>query len=198
MAKEIDQYTPLDPETLSTPFEVQTKWHVFTGAARCGKTTLIDLMAAKGYKTIVETARFYLENEIAKGRLVEEIFKDTNTEPCILEMQLEYERGLGAQETVFLDRALPDSLPFYRFHDLDTSEVLAECYRYRYASIFLLDQLPLKLDGVRLEDETYTQVLDDWLYRDYTALGYQVVRVPVLPPEERVEFVLDKISESAR
>ena len=34
--------TELDPDLLSTPFDVQTNWHVITGAACCGKTTLID------------------------------------------------------------------------------------------------------------------------------------------------------------
>ena len=33
--------TELDPALLSTPFEVQTNWHVITGAASCGKTTFM-------------------------------------------------------------------------------------------------------------------------------------------------------------
>ena len=37
----------LDPDLLSTPFGVQTNWHVITGAAGSGKTTLIDLLADK-------------------------------------------------------------------------------------------------------------------------------------------------------
>jgi predicted ATPase len=31
--------------------------------------------------------------------------------------------------------------------------------------------------------------------RDYSALGYNIVRVPVLPPEERLAFVLERLSE---
>ena len=37
--------TELDPDILSTPFGVQTNWHVITGAPCSGKTTLIDQLA---------------------------------------------------------------------------------------------------------------------------------------------------------
>ena len=35
----------LDSHILSTPFGIQTNWHVITGAACTGKTTLIDGLA---------------------------------------------------------------------------------------------------------------------------------------------------------
>ena len=35
--------------------------------------------------------------------------------------------------------------------------------------------------------------LNEWLERDYSALGYLVVKVSVLPPEERLAFILDGI-----
>jgi ABC-type taurine transport system ATPase subunit len=55
--------TELDPDLLSAPFGVQTNWHVITGAASCGKTTLIDLLADQGFQTVPETARLYIERE---------------------------------------------------------------------------------------------------------------------------------------
>jgi predicted ATPase len=65
----------------------------------------------------------------------------------------------------------------------------------RYASVFILDQLPLELDGARIEDDDFTVLLDEALVRDYSALGYHVVSVPVLSPQERLEFVLERLSE---
>ena len=32
----------LDPALLSTPFKIQTNWHVITGAPSSGKTTMIN------------------------------------------------------------------------------------------------------------------------------------------------------------
>ena len=72
---------------------------------------------------------------------------------------------------------------------------MAECLRYRYASVAILAPLPFELDGTRLGDAVYRGPLDAWLNRDYRALGYEVLRVPALPPEERLAFLLDRLSE---
>jgi len=44
--------TKLDPDLLSTPFRVQTNWHVITGSACSGKTTLIDQLANRGSRRL--------------------------------------------------------------------------------------------------------------------------------------------------
>ncbi len=44
--------TQLDPDLLSTPFGVQTNWHVITGAACSGKITLINLLTDKGFRRL--------------------------------------------------------------------------------------------------------------------------------------------------
>jgi predicted ATPase len=137
-----------------------------------------------------------MEREKAKGRTIEEIFENGAAfERVLMDVQQEVEHGLCATDVVFLDRALPDCLTFYKIFGLDPNEILADCLHHRYASVFVLDLLPLQLDGARIEDDTFTVALDEWLFRDYSALGYRVVRVPVLPPEERLEFVLESLSE---
>ena len=69
--------TDLDPDLLSTPFRVQTNWHVITGAPCSGKSTLIDQLAARGFQTAPEAARQYFEQEMAAtGRSIDEIRKE--------------------------------------------------------------------------------------------------------------------------
>ncbi len=188
--------TELDPDLLSTPFGVQTNWHVITGAPSCGKTTLINLLADKGFQTVPEGARQYLEREIARGRTIDEIRANAAAlQRGIKDMQLGIERGLRAIDFAFLDGAVPGSLAWYRVFGLNPNEILLECFHHRYASVFILDRLPLQLNGLRFEDDAYTGFLDEWHTRDYSALGYSVVRVPVLPPEERLAFVLERLSE---
>lgn len=188
--------TGLDPELLATPIKVQTNWHVMTGAACCGKTTLIDLLADQGFHTVPETARQLMEREMASGRTIEEIFEGGAAfERRVMDVQQAVEHRLQETEVIFLDRALPDCLTFFRTFGLNPNEILAECLHHRYASVFILDLLPFQLDGARIEDDTYTVVLDEWLERDYGALGYDVVRVPVLSPQRRLEFVLERLSE---
>jgi predicted ATPase len=77
---------------LSTPFEVQTNWHVITGAACSGKTTLINMLADKGYQTVPEIARQFIEREVTRGRTLDEIFENGATlELGISEMQMKAE-----------------------------------------------------------------------------------------------------------
>jgi predicted ATPase len=186
--------TELDPELLATPFRVQTNWHVITGAACCGKTTLIDLLADQGFKTVAEVPRQYIERELAKGRPLEDLFGSESDELAITEWQMKVEHELIATHVAFLDRALPDFLWFWRVFGMNPNELLADCFHHRYASVFILDRLPLELDGARIEDKNYTVLLDEALVRIYSALGYQVQRVPVLSPQGRLEFVLETLS----
>ena len=186
----------LDPGILSTPFRVQTNWHVIAGALSCGKTTLIDQLAAQGFRTVPEGARLYLETERARGRTTAEIRSNLAAlQHGIVDMQLRIEGELRATDVAFLDRAVPDCLAHWRVFGLNPNEILTECFRHRYASVFLLDPLPIQRDGFRPEDEAVAAFTDEWIARDYSSLGYQVVRVPVLPIQERLEFVLDRLSE---
>jgi predicted ATPase len=50
------------------------------------------------------------------------------------------------------------------------------------------------LDGARIDNEADTVLFVGALVHDDSALGYGVVRVPVLSPHERLEFVLERLS----
>jgi predicted ATPase len=152
-------------------------------------------LAGNGFQTVPETARQYIEREMARGQTLDEIFEDVATEPGIEDMQLRIEHGLRANDVAFLDRALPDSLTFRRLAGLNPNEILAECFHHRYASVFLLDRLPFLQNGARIEDDVIAGLLDEWLARDYSALGYSVVRVPALSPKEQLTFVLERLSD---
>ena len=77
---------------------------------------------------------------------------------------------------------------------MNPNEILPDCFQHRYASVFMLDRLPYQQDGIRAGDDASAAYFDSWMERDYSALGYNVVRVPVLPPEGRLAFVLEKLS----
>jgi predicted ATPase len=188
--------TELDTDLLSTPYGVQTNWHVITGAPCSGKSTLIDQLADRGFQTVPETGRIYFEREMAKGRTADEIRENMAAiQTAILDMQLEIEHGLRANDAIFLDGAVPGSLAWYRAFGLNPNEILLECFHHRYASVFVFDLLPFQDDGARNGDAPIVGFLDEWLAHDYNALGYNIVRVPVLSLQERLAFVLERVSE---
>lgn len=187
---------PLETNLLTTPFRIQTNWHVITGAPSCGKTTLINLLIGRGFQTTAEGARLYLERELASGRTIEQIrANEADLQRGIKNAQLAIELGLQADHCIFLDSAIPDCLAWHRYFGLNPNEFLQECFCNRYASVFFLDRLPYQLDGLRYQDDALPRFLEEWQIRDYLALGYRITRVPVMPPEERLAFILGVLSE---
>jgi predicted ATPase len=187
--------TTLDPALLSTPFKVQTNWHVISGAQSSGKTTLIDLLAAEGFQTFPEPGRQFFERELAKGRIIADIRQDRAAMTRqIYALSVKLERGYKAADFTFLDRGLPDALAFYRFAGMDPNEILPDCFQHRYASVFLLKRLPYQQDGIRAGDDASAAYFETWIERDYRALGYNVIRVPLVPPKDRLAFVLERLS----
>jgi predicted ATPase len=54
------------------------------------------------------------------------------------------------------------------------------------------------MNGARDEDAHLAAYFDEWHARDYSALGYAVVTVPLLAPQERLAFVLERLSEQGQ
>lgn len=184
----------LDPDLLATPFARETNWHVITGAPSCGKTTLIDMLADQGFRTVAEAARQFIETEMSAGYSIDELHeRGAELQHRLLEIKLSVESALPPAVVSFLDDAVPGSISWYRLFGLNPNTALPHCFRHRYATVLVLDPLPLELDGIRFEDD-FTGVLDQWIEKDYTALGYSVVRVPVMTPEARLRFVLERVS----
>jgi predicted ATPase len=73
---------------------------------------------------------------------------------------------------------------------MDTAAAEQASRAFGYAAVFLFDRLPIVQDGVRVEDAQQADEIDRMLMQDYTALGYAPVRVPVIPVEERTDFIL--------
>ena len=175
--------------------EVKTNWYVITGGPSSGKTTTVNLLKERGYMTTIEHARHYIDTQKVGGSTVEEIRANQLTfQRGILNMQIEQERALSPNEVIFLDRAIPDALAYYRFLGLSPDEKLQEAvHKHLYKRVFILDPLPLVSDYARTEDGVAQKKIHALLAEVYESLPYPVVHVPVLPPEERVDFILKNL-----
>lgn len=172
-----------------------TNWYVITGGPGSGKTTTIQLLRNKGYTTTIEHARHYIDTQRISGKTVEEIRKNQQEfQNGVLDMQIEQEAWLSPDEIVFLDRALPDARAYYRFLNIPTNKKLENAVKEAvYKKIFILDFLPLVNDYARIENTKAQQEIHALITEVYESLPFPVLHVPVLLPEERVDFILKNL-----
>ena len=173
----------------------QTNWYVITGGPGSGKTTTVNLLRARGYNTTIEHARHYIDTQRVTGRTVDEIRKNQiEFQTGVLNMQIEQEASISPDEIVFLDRALPDTLAYYRFLNLPVDERLNDVLKkVAYKKIFILDFLPLVNDYARSENKDAQKEIHELITEVYESLPFPVIHVPVLEPEERVNFILKNL-----
>lgn len=175
--------------------EIKTNWYVITGGPCSGKTTVVELLAKRGFVTIAEQARHYIDTQKIKGRTVEEIKNNKEQfQLDILDLQIKQESMLDVNEMAFLDRALPDAMAYYEFLGLKYDDRLIEmCKKFCYQKVFILDRLPLINDYARLEDEEEQIRIHQLIIQVYNSFPCPVIHVPVIPPDERVDFILKNL-----
>lgn len=173
-----------------------TNWYVITGAPCSGKTSVIDCLARRGYRIVPEAARSYIDECLAKGQTLDEIKSDPMAfERRILLEKVRIERSLPANELIFLDRAVPDSMAYYQLEGLVSGEPLAFSRRTRYKKVFLFHRLDFEKDTVRAENQHMAARIEDLLFTSYKKLGYDLIRVPVMSLVRRIEFILQYIPD---
>lgn len=173
----------------------QTNWYVITGGPSSGKTTTVNLLKDRGYITTFEHARHYMDTQRLKGRTIADVRKQQREfQLGVLDMQIEQENQISPDVLVFLDRAIPDALAYYRYLNLPEDEKLTEALRtVSYKKIFILDCLPMLIDYARTEDAAAQQKIHALLIEVYKSLNFPIILVPVLKPEERVDFILNNL-----
>ena len=173
---------------------IDTNWYVITGAPSSGKTTVIDRLARLGHRVKPEVARAYIDQRLAAGETLVAIKADPLAfERHILLTKVDIEKRLPPSQPIFLDRAVPDSIAYFRLEDLSPEEPLALSRRVRYKRIFLFEHLPFEKDHVRWEDRDQALRLEAMLAQAYADLGYDVIRIPVMPVARRTDAVLQHL-----
>lgn len=173
---------------------VDTQWNVITGAPSSGKTSVIRELEHRGYSVVHEAARAIIESERQKGRTINEIKADMiGFERMILMKKVEIESGLPENELVFLDRAIPDSIAYYRLYGLDVNEPLKYCRFVRYRNVFLFQKLKFVSDAVRCENDRVAEQLENYLSDTYRMLGYNLVTIAPFSVNQRVDMILSHL-----
>lgn len=173
---------------------IETNWYVITGGPSSGKSKTIDYLAFIGYPVISEAARILIDSEMSRGRTIDEIrANEAEFQRKVLQLKISVEDRIAPDRITFFERGIPDSIAYYQICGENVGPVREASGRRRYRGVFLLDPLPFEKDYARVEDEETVHRLDQLLYDSYVGLDYEVLRVPIMPVDERAQFIVSKL-----
>jgi predicted ATPase len=170
-----------------------------TGAPGAGKTSLLSVLANRGYACVPEVARQIIQEQQAAGGNALPWSDTTAYLGLMLTRSVDsYLQHQHAHRPTFFDRGLPDSLGYARLICAPNEhEVKAACDRYRYASIVFA---ATPWHAIYATDDQRKQTFDEAItsfqhvLEAYHACGYRTVLLPEATPEERADFVLSYLS----
>lgn len=171
------------------------KKYVLTGGPCTGKTTTLLALLEKGFRAVPEVPRMIIEGEQANNGTILPWKDFLNFQKTVLQKQIELESDLQDHHVAFLDRGVPDQIAYCRLQGTEVPiEILEAVKSNRYDRVFLLDRLPVyETDSARKEDPKTAERLHQLIREAYLELDYDVVSVPPVSVQKRIEFILSSI-----
>ncbi len=177
----------------------QNNWYVITGGPSSGKTTLINELTRQGFKTVPESARTFIDQQLARGKKIEQIRADEEKfQHQVLGLKIQTESALSSDETIIFDRGMHDTEAYLRYYDFPVSSELQKTFgTANYKKVFILEMLPeFQTDYARTENQEFANKITGLLGTAYKNAGFVVTSVPVLPLKDRAEFICGHIQQA--
>lgn len=167
---------------------------ILSGCSGGGKSTLLSALAARGFATIDEPGRRIVAQEQAgDGAALPWINMAAFARRAIATALEDREQAPSLPGWVFFDRSLIDAASALYAATGDDAQLNALKHQHRYhARVFLTPPWPeiYQQDAEREHDLTAAEEEYQRLLTTYPALGYEVVVLPKVSVEERIEFIL--------
>lgn len=170
---------------------------ILSGCSGGGKSTLLSALKAKGYATIDEPGRrIVAQEQAADGAALPWINMAAFAQRAITMALEDRERAVSLPGWVFFDRSLIDASSALKTANGDEAQLNALKHQHRYHTrVFLTPPWPeiYQQDAERQHALTAAEQEYQRLLTTYPALGYEVVVLPKVSVEQRVEFVLTRL-----
>ena len=175
---------------------------VVTGGPGAGKTTLIERLRQRGFETVPETGRAIIRDQMAiSGPALPWADRGLFAEMMLSWNMWLYRQAPRGTTPVFFDRGVVDVIGYLKLLGHPVPPHLTEAARqFRYqrtvfiappwADIYAHDTE--RKQSFAEAEATYATHVDA-----YVEAGYDLVTLPLVPVEERVEFVLATLGERA-
>lgn len=168
---------------------------VITGGPSVGKTTIISMLADRGFQVVQEFAT----QIIKEGEFLPWVDR-LKFQAEVLRRQVDAEQNIvDVGQPIFLDRGLFDGEAYYIYDKLAIPEAFFKLDASQYTVAFLVEELSFfEVNDVRRENLDFTRELGVILENCYRSRNVDVVRVPAMAPEDRVNFVLGEVKRIQR
>ena len=174
-----------------------TKRFIITGAMGSGKSTVLKLLQAEDLSVIEEPARQILAEQRSIGdNGVPEQNPKFFTQLLLSRAIYQYTQIQGLKKSVIYDRGIPDIIAYAHLFNFDylPAQQASKLYRYE-TNVFIF---PAWKDIYTTDDERTMsfEAAKDFgievqkIYKEY---GYALIKVPCVSPEERAQFILERL-----
>ena len=172
---------------------------VMTGGPGAGKTTILQALAARGYRYTAESARAIIRERLARGLRPRPPLAQFGYE--ILQRDIARYRAMRATDhPVLFDRGIVDALGILDEQQaMSLGEIQAYVRSFPYNKVVLLMppwEAIYRTDAER--DQTFAESVRvcESLRMWYARWGYEPIEVPRTAIDQRVTFVLQTIEDA--
>ncbi len=171
--------------------------YVITGGPGFGKTILIEKLHELCYPVGGEIARQIIADQLAEGGDLLPWKDRAGFEKRVMKGRIEFLNSVDIHKIAFSDRGLPDQAAFSIYKGKEISQPLkAAIAANRYAvKVFVTPPWRQIYRNDQIRTETFEEAvkIHDFIVQAYLNFGYELIDLPFVSPEERIEFILKTI-----
>ena len=169
---------------------------VISGCSGGGKSTLIDALSSRGFRTVAEAGRIIVHNElIADGRALPWIDPKLFAEELAALAAEQFASAAELDEPVFFDRSVVEPLVFSKIHGLELSEKVGrQAKDCRYDNpIFVVPPW----EEIFVQDaerrHSFRDAVNEYeaLYTAFLEFNYEVRVIPKMAIDARVDYIVE-------
>lgn len=173
--------------------------YVISGCSCGGKTTLLKILASRGYSTSDEPGRDVVRKELdGGGRALPWKNPVAFAIKCVELSVQRYDSARRLGRTVFFDRSLIDAVSALVYEEPDYAEqYLRLVDEYRYANtVFMASPWPEHFESDAERKHTFEDAVAEYkrLVTSYTMADYSIQTLPQVSVHDRTDFILEHIA----
>lgn len=169
--------------------------YVITGGPGFGKTTIVELLAERGFPVCKENARSLLIPRYGGDSPAIGISLPPDFEKIVATERVNFVTSVKPDLIAFADRGLPDQIAYSVYKKKEPSLFIVELVKStRYAPIVFVTppwEEIYHTDEIRQESFGQALEIHHQIVNAYLNYGYKIVNLPQAIPEVRVKFILN-------